>query len=257
MISFFFTAASAALASYSFFDSPFLFVHDDLASGTGPLFHPAWYDDYIFPHYPEIFMEAKQMGKKVIFVADGNMSEFLPKLIEIGIDGFMFENPATPIEKVIEHFGQPGKFMIGGINTVKLTTGSPNDIRKMVLDLMKKTDGIHTAISIFQMFFVLLFLYSIGSGIRIGSGVDSRAFESMMVMMVGIMSLLGWYYAMHRGNLLDTELSAEDAVLLRQKNMAEPITAAITIPFAFVGPVAWELSWFLYPFIKYPYSRVR
>jgi uroporphyrinogen-III decarboxylase len=54
----------------------------------------------------------------------------------------MFENPATPIEKVIEHFGQPGKFMIGGINTVMLTTGSPNDIRKMVLDLMKKTDGI-------------------------------------------------------------------------------------------------------------------
>ena len=123
-------------------DSPFLFVHDDLASGTGPFFHPSWYDDYIFPHYPGIFMEAKQMGKKVIFVADGNMSELLPKLIEIGVDGLMFENPATPIEKVIEHFGQPGKFMIGGINTVKLTTGSPNDIRKMVLDLMKKTDGL-------------------------------------------------------------------------------------------------------------------
>ena len=123
-------------------DSPFLFVHDDLASGTGPLFHPSWYDDYIFPHYPGIFMEAKQMGKKVIFVADGNMSEFLPKLIEIGVDGLMFENPATPIENVVEHFGQPGKFMIGGINTVKLTTGSPDDIRKMVLDLMKKTDKI-------------------------------------------------------------------------------------------------------------------
>ena len=126
-----------------------------------------------------------------------------------------------------------------------------------LLGNLKKTDGIHTAVSIFQLFFVLLFLYSIGSGIRIGSGVDSRVFESMMVMMVGIMSLLAWYYAMHKGNLLDPELSAEDAVLLRQKNMAEPITAAITIPFAFVGPVAWELSWFLYPFIKYPYSRVR
>ena len=126
-----------------------------------------------------------------------------------------------------------------------------------LLGNLKKTDGVHTAISIFQMFFVLLFLYSIGSGIRIGSGVDSRIFESVMVMMVGVMSLLGWYYAMHKGNLLDPELSAEDAVHIRQKNMAEPITAAITILFAFVGPVAWELSWFLYPFIKYLYSYVK
>ena len=124
-----------------------------------------------------------------------------------------------------------------------------------LLGNLKKTDGIHTAISIFQLFFVLLFIYSIGAGVRIGSGADSSAFESVMAMMVGIMSLLSWHYAMHKGNLLDPELSAEEAVHIRQRNMAEPITAAITIPFAFVGPVAWELSWFLYPLIKYLYSQ--
>jgi len=124
-----------------------------------------------------------------------------------------------------------------------------------LLGNLKKTDGIHTAISIFQIFFVLLFLYSIGSGIRIGSGVDSRAFESVAAMMVGAMSLLAWHYAMHKGDLLDPDLEAEEAIHIRQKNMAEPVTAAITIPFAFVGPIAWELSWFLYPFIKYIYSR--
>ncbi len=126
-----------------------------------------------------------------------------------------------------------------------------------LLGNLKKTDGIHTAISIFQLFFVLLFLYSIGAGVRIGSGVDSSAFESISAMMVGLMSLLGWHYAMHKGNLLDPELSADEAVYIRKKNMAEPVTAAVTIPFAFVGPVAWELSWFLYPFIKYLYSRVK
>jgi uncharacterized membrane protein len=126
-----------------------------------------------------------------------------------------------------------------------------------LLGNMKSTDGVHTVISIFQLFFVLLFLYSIGAGIRFGDGADSRAFESAMAMMVGIMSLLGWHYAMHKGDLLDTELSKEEAIHIRQKNMAEPITAAITIPFAFVGPLAWELSWLLYPVIKYLYSRVR
>ena len=74
-------------------------------------------------------------------------------------------------------------------------------------------------------------------------------------MMVGLISLLGWHYAMHRGNLLDPDLSAEEADYIRQKNMAEPITAAITIPFAFIGPLAWELSWFLYPFIKYLFKK--
>ena len=126
-----------------------------------------------------------------------------------------------------------------------------------LLGNLKKTDGIHTAISIFQVFFVLLFLYSIGSGVRIGDGMDSRAFESVAAMMVGVMSLLGWYYAMHKGDLLDPELDTEEAIHILQKNKAEPITAAITIPFAFINPLAWELSWFLYPFIKYIYSRVK
>ncbi len=32
--------------------SPFVFLHDDLAGATGPMFRPAWYDESIFPHYP-------------------------------------------------------------------------------------------------------------------------------------------------------------------------------------------------------------
>ena len=123
-------------------DSPFLFVHDDLADRTGPLFAPTWYDTYILPHYQELFAEAKQAGRKVIFVADGNMTVFLARLLDVGVDGLMFENPATPLEQVIAHFGEPGRFMIGGIDTVILTTGTPDDVRHMVYDLMDKVDGI-------------------------------------------------------------------------------------------------------------------
>jgi hypothetical protein len=32
--------------------APLIFVHDDLAQASGPIFRPSWYDDYIFPHYP-------------------------------------------------------------------------------------------------------------------------------------------------------------------------------------------------------------
>ncbi|MFW6328272.1 MAG: hypothetical protein ACOC2F_08185, partial [Bacteroidota bacterium] len=31
-------------------ESPFVFLHDDLASASGPIFPPEWYDEYIFPH---------------------------------------------------------------------------------------------------------------------------------------------------------------------------------------------------------------
>ena len=40
-------------------DSPFIYLHDDLASASGPLFAPEWYDEYIFPHYQTIFEPAK------------------------------------------------------------------------------------------------------------------------------------------------------------------------------------------------------
>jgi len=43
-------------------------------------------------------------------------------------------------------------------------------------------------------------------------------------------------------------------VALQAKQLAvritgEPITEAITVPVAFVGPIFWELSWFAYPVI--------
>jgi hypothetical protein len=119
-------------------DSPFVFVHDDLATATGPVFRPAWYDRYIFPHYRDIWGEAKRLGKKVVFVADGNMTAFLGRLIEAGVDGLQFESPATPLAAVIEHFGAAGRFFIGGIATRTLTFGTPDEIRRMVHEVCEQ-----------------------------------------------------------------------------------------------------------------------
>lgn len=125
------TAIVAEMARGS--DSSFVFVHDDLASATGPMFRPQWYDDYIFPYYPEIFAPAKGLGKKIIFVADGNMTAFLSKLVEAGVDGLMWEAPLVSIETIIEHFGRPGQFFIGGVSTKTLAFGSPADIHAEVM----------------------------------------------------------------------------------------------------------------------------
>jgi hypothetical protein len=123
-------------------NSPFVYVHDDLADARGPIFRPAWYERYILPHYPEILAEAKRLGKKVIYVADGNMTAFLPQLVDAGMDGLMFETPATPLEAAIEHFGQEGRFFIGGIATQTLTFGTADEVRRMVLDLVERAGSV-------------------------------------------------------------------------------------------------------------------
>lgn len=94
----------------------------------------------VYEHTGEAYLRAYQaLGKKVIFVADGNMTVFLPRLVELGVDGFMCENPATPLETVIQHFGVPGRFIIGGIDTARLTHGHPVEVRDMVLRLRERT----------------------------------------------------------------------------------------------------------------------
>ena len=115
------------------------------------------------------------------------------------------------------------------------------------------TDSIHTGITIFQLFFLLLFLYAIRVGIDFEPAADSRALESTAVLLLGMFSYWGWHYAMING-LVANSVSSEKALHVRQKNFAEPVTALTTIPFAFLGPMAWELSWFLYPMIRKYFS---
>ncbi len=125
-----------------------------------------------------------------------------------------------------------------------------------LFDKLKATDRVHTAIAIFQLFFLLFFLYSIGTGLRLGAAADSRVLESFAALLLGISAYLGWYYAYRKGDLIAEDVSVDKSEELLKKNLAEPFTALFTIPFAFVGPIAWELSWFLYPFIRWAFGRI-
>jgi len=50
----------------------------------------------------------------------------------------MFENPTTPLEAVIEHFGQTGRYFIGGVETARLTQGRPDGVRHLVIRLTEQ-----------------------------------------------------------------------------------------------------------------------
>jgi uroporphyrinogen-III decarboxylase len=76
----------------------------------------------------------------VVFVADGNMNEFLQPLRRTGVDGVMLENPATEFDRILDVFGD--KIVIGGIETGVLMHGSPEQVRRHVLGVNERTKGV-------------------------------------------------------------------------------------------------------------------
>jgi uncharacterized membrane protein len=124
----------------------------------------------------------------------------------------------------------------------------------LLFKYLVRTDGWHIGLSIAQMFSLLLFLYAIRVGIGFEGNAATRIFESSMACLLGVFSFAAWYYALHKGNLVTDELEADEAKSITERIKAEPITAAITIPFA-AGMWMWELSWFVYPVVVYIYKR--
>ena len=124
----------------------------------------------------------------------------------------------------------------------------------LLFKYLVRTDSWHIGISIAQMFSLLLFLYAIRVGIGFEAGLSTRIFESSMACLLGVFSFAAWYYALHKGKLVTDELDADEAKSITERIKAEPVTAAITIPFA-AGMWMWELSWFIYPVVVYIYKR--
>ena len=122
---------------------------------------------------------------------------------------------------------------------------------------LKRTDNRHTIISIFQIFFLLIFLYSIRIGMVFGGTTGAQVFESVAAALLGFTSVLGWLYAIRNHRLLSEDVSRERAFEFLDRILVEPVTALITIPCAFIGLYAWEAAWFMYPFVIWLMRRLK
>jgi hypothetical protein len=118
-------------------DEEVVFCHDDLSMTTGPVFPPDYYEKHIFPRYERIMEPVKKAGKKLVYVCDGNMDAFLDRLLDFPIAAIMFENPATPFERVLETWGKAKRGFIGGISTKILSTGTPAQVREHTAEVIE------------------------------------------------------------------------------------------------------------------------
>jgi len=111
-------------------ETPVVYSHDDIVWTTGAVFHPDWYRKYIFPNYRKFYEPLLDSGKKVIFVADGNYTEFVDDIAATGVSGFFFE-PLTDLKYIVERYGQT-HIIIGNVDTRLLLMGTREEIRQEV-----------------------------------------------------------------------------------------------------------------------------
>jgi len=113
-----------------------------------------------------------------------------------------------------------------------------------LLTVLDRTDGAHTAFSIGSVFFLLFLLYIVRVGNELADS-SRRAGESVAVALVGLSAAAAWWHASRKG-LVRSGTSDKERTGVQIEAFAEPLAAVITLPFAFVGELAWNLAWLAY-----------
>lgn len=109
---------------------PVVMIHDDIVWSSGPIFRPAWYRQYVFPNYKKYLAPLLESGKRVLFCSDGNFTEFIDDLVDVGVHGFVFE-PLTDLTYLVSKYGQT-HVIIGNVDTRALLLGPKAKIRAEV-----------------------------------------------------------------------------------------------------------------------------
>ena len=105
------------------------------------------------------------------------------------------------------------------------------------------TDTKHTTLSIVQLMFLLLYFYSIRLDMETQSDVLALFMQSVSLALAGFTGVVAWVYAIKQSELVSEAVTAQEGNDIRISILAEPLAATVTIPFAFIGPGAWNLSW--------------
>jgi hypothetical protein len=109
---------------------------------------------------------------------------------------------------------------------------------------LDRTSPVHAGLSIASVFFLLFLLFVVRINHEL-EGASARASESAAVALVGIFAGLAWWRARKEGLVRDG-VTKKERVALQIEAYAEPLTALVTLPVAYVGGLWWNLSWLLY-----------
>jgi len=108
-----------------------VFLTDDLGTQKGSMISPAIYREMIMPYIAELVGKIKAAGKPVVMHSCGAVSDFVPMMIEIGIDAL---NPVqvsahgmNPAD-LVRQFGRDIAFWGGGCDTQHALNASDPEV---------------------------------------------------------------------------------------------------------------------------------
>ena len=109
---------------------------------------------------------------------------------------------------------------------------------------LDRTSPRHAGFSIASVFFLLFLLFVVRVNHQL-EGASARASERVAVALVGIFAGLAWWRA-RKEDLVRDGVTSEERIALQVEACAEPITALVTLPVAYVGGLWWNLAWLSY-----------
>jgi len=117
---------------------------DDLGTQVGPFFSPKLFDELILPRYERLWSVYKDAGKMMSMHSCGKIVDFLPRLVDLGLDLLEPVQPCNNNDYLKSTFGDRLTFW-GGIDTQQLLPyGTPDEVRadaKRVIRTLGKGGG--------------------------------------------------------------------------------------------------------------------
>lgn len=114
---------------------PFIRLDHDMAGSRGMLVNIRSLDYIWFPHFVRCLAPVKQAGVRMIWHCDGNLSDMVPRLLDVGLHGFQgfqyedgMDYPAICRMKTRQ--GDPLIIIAGVSVTRTLPYGTPDDVRR-------------------------------------------------------------------------------------------------------------------------------
>ena len=102
---------------------------DDMAFKTGPFFSPAIFRELVVPHFRRV---AEQLTIPWIIHSDGDISSFLPDLVDLGIAGLHpLEKGAMDMPAVKQEYGDR-ICLLGNVDLNILGLGTTDDVDEEV-----------------------------------------------------------------------------------------------------------------------------
>ena len=114
-----------------------IWFYDDSANVQAPMFSPEMWEKYLLPLYTKMIGDLRAAGCKHFYLhSDGNITPFIPLMLEAGIEGV---NPLEPrsnnLLELRERYGDRMVFFGGSCNTRVLPGGDRAEIEAMVKEL--------------------------------------------------------------------------------------------------------------------------